>query len=339
MGEWYKEKGSHQEVVISSRIRLARNLDGRFFESKLQKEEKEQLAEEVYQSITRLRFDETKSFSDIHVAEVSEDERRSLVERHLVSPDFIRNPEGRRALISKDETTTLMLNEEDHIRMQGLHAGLDFEKSYEFLSKVDDVLDNELHFAYDTRWGYLTACPTNLGTGLRASAMLHLPLTEQSGILQSIQEQLAKLGYTIRGTYGEGSKALGNCYQISNEITLGVSEERVIRSLTEIIKYLATQEMGLRNLNQGIELDDQVYRAVGILGSARLLTFEELMDGVSALRVGVSVGMLEPLTFTQLDQMQLELGDATLMKNEKIREADIRKVRSEKVREILQPII
>lgn len=339
MEKWYEKPGTQQEVVISSRIRLARNLEGRLFESHLKLSEKKALAEEVTQCLSRVHLENEKNLSIRDIEELVPAERGSLVERYLISPNFLLSTEGKRALISKDESTTFMINEEDHVRMQVLQSGLGFEKGYKYLNALDQILDSELHFAYDLKWGYLTACPTNLGTGLRVSAMLHLPMLEQTGNLTLLQEQLVKMGYTIRGTYGEGSKARGSCYQISNEITLGITEERAMEGMTEVVEQLIIQEMNLREKSKNVALEDRVFRACGVLLSARLLTFDELTEGISALRLGVSLGYLKELSFNQLDRMQLELGDSTLLNNEKTENMDeIRQKRADYVREALKSV-
>ena len=224
---WYRQSGREGDVVISTRVRLARNLCGYPFPDGMTADQRREVCDKVRQALERQ--EETWRFYDM--ASLSPRQAQTLVERHLISPEFAACEEG----------CGLFLSQEDHLRIQALGAGMALDELYALLDRLDDRLEEELHFAFDERLGYLTQCPTNLGTGLRASVMLHLPALQERGILQPLANTVAKLGLTIRGMYGEGSKSEGALYQLSNQVTLGVSEGAAVNTLKTVVDQILQQ--------------------------------------------------------------------------------------------------
>ena len=236
----------------------------------------------------------SKEFRFLPLESASEEEAVSLVERHIVSPEFISDRRGKAVLISEDESISIMINEEDHLRIQVLREGLSLKEAAETADRIDTLLSETLDFAYDPEFGYLTQCPTNLGTGLRASVMLHLPALTESGAMPRISSNLSKLGLTMRGTYGEGSKIMGALYQLSNQITLGLSENEAIENLRSITVQLMEEERKARaQMSENIAWQDKIDRAAGILKTARVLSSSEFMELLSYIRLGLSTGVLQ----------------------------------------------
>ena len=238
----------------------------------------------------------------------------SLVERHIVSPEFISDRRGKAVLISEDESISIMINEEDHLRIQVLREGLSLKEAAETADRIDTLLSETLTFAYDPEFGYLTQCPTNLGTGMRASVMLHLPALTENGAMPRISSNLSKLGLTIRGTYGEGSKIVGALYQLSNQITLGLSENEAIENLRSITVQLMEEERKARaQMSENIAWQDKIDRAAGILKTARVLSSSEFMELLSYIRFGLSTGVLQGVTTEELNALMVNVQPATLM--------------------------
>jgi protein arginine kinase len=245
--------------------------------------------------------------------DVSQTEAVSLVERHLVSPDFISKSYGRALLLSNDESISIMVNEEDHLRMQVMMEGMDPEKAYQIASVLDDSLNSSLHFAFHQELGYLTQCPTNLGTGMRASLMLHLPALQESGTMSRIAGNLSKLGLTLRGTYGEGSNLVGSLYQLSNQVSLGLSEAEAIANLSAIAMQLVEQERKTRKqLAQDVDKQDQVFRSVAILKSARVLSSDEMMKLMSNVRLGIAAGLIPDISYDTVNALMIQTQPATM---------------------------
>ena len=312
--EWYKKSGAEGDAVISTRIRLARNLKKYPFPCRLNPEQKKQITREVKAAILDNPSALTDRFQYIDMETIGDVESVSLVERHLVSPEFISNREGRGLLLLDDESVSIMMNEEDHIRMQVMGEGLQLEALYDTANRMDTLLDERLTFAFHEELGYLTQCPTNLGTGMRASLMLHLPALQESGSLPRIAGGLSKIGLTIRGMYGENSEPKGALYQLSNQVTLGLSEETALENLKGIAMQLVGQERSAREaLLKNVQIEDSIWRSLGILKNARRLEAGEFMTLVSRLRLGVSCGLIHDVSLDQLNQLMVEAQPATLL--------------------------
>lgn len=311
--KWYEKYGPQGDVVISTRIRLARNLPKIPFPDRMSPQQRQQVEEQVRKAVEHGSAAIAQSLRYINMQEASRTEAVSLVERHLVSPDFISNPSGRALLLAPDESISIMVNEEDHIRMQIMMEGLNLDKAYQIANVLDDSLNSSLHFAFHKDLGYLTQCPTNLGTGMRASLMLHLPALQESGTMNRIASNLSKLGLALRGTYGEGSNSVGALYQLSNQVSLGLSEAEAIANLSTIAMQLVDQERKLRQqMAREVDKQDQICRSAAILKSARVLTSDEMMSLLSNVRVGIAVGLLSELSYDTVNALMIRTQPATM---------------------------
>ena len=312
MSSWYNEKLNNDNIVVSTRVRLARNLSGLPFPFGMNETQREELKERVKTAIieSNTPFAETLKFIDM--ADVPENEVRAMVERHIISPEFAKTNTAKAIILSSDESISIMIGEEDHVRIQVILAGFQLQKAYDIAEQLDRFLNEKLLFAFDSELGYLTECPTNLGTGLRASVMMHLPLCETTGQLNSISETVSKIGFTVRGIYGEGSKSEAGLYQISNQITLGISEKNAIDNLSLIATQLMEKEKNAQSQIDEIFLEDKVFRALGILKNCRVLESKEMMNLLSLIILGQRMGIIkeryEPI------KILIEAGPHMLMK-------------------------
>lgn len=298
------------EAVVSTRIRLARNLKEYPFPIRLSAEK----ACEIVDKVGEVLQDCDVKFHRIDLDAVSDTIRVAMIERHLISPDFISAKEGRAVYLSDDNSVFIMVNEEDHIRLQVIYDGFEPYEAFALADKIDNILSKKLNFAFHERLGYLTQCPTNLGTGMRASVMLHLPALEMSGAVHRIGANLSKLGLTMRGLYGESTKPVGAFFQLSNQVTLGISEKAAIDNLQNITTQLIAQEMRAReNIFGNIEVEDKIHRALGILKSAILMDHSEAMQLLSLVRLGVSSKKLETLSADSIDSLMVEIQPASIM--------------------------
>lgn len=296
MLKWYEQAASDSDVVISSRVRLARNMDKYPFSSIMQEEQAVSLVNEVKEITPTLTEQEGRKFYACNISTLSDIDRIAMVERHIVSPLLAEKQQTTGLILSEDETISIMINEEDHVRIQAIVGGLNLEEAYKEADHIDDLAYEKLHFAYDEKYGYLTACPTNAGTGMRASCMVFLPALTSAHMIQKLMEEVGKYGVTIRGIYGEGTKSLGNIYQISNQKTLGNSEREIIDNLNRIVTQVIKQERKRREYMLSVnadELEDQIFRAYGMLKYARQITSEDAMTLLSQLKFGVDCGLIK----------------------------------------------
>lgn len=304
------------KVVISTRVRLARNLKDYPFPARLSRQGKEEVIEKVRDAVKNGNSVLANDFSYIKMSEVDPRRSVSLVEKRLVSPEFISDSEGRALLLSSDESLSVMLNEEDHIRLQVITKGLSLDEAYDTADKLDTLLDERLEFAFDEKLGYLTQCPTNLGTGMRASVMMHLPALEKSRAISRITGNLAKLGLTIRGAHGEGTEPKGALYQLSNQVTLGISEKAAIENLKSITAQLAAQEEQARErLCRSAEVRDAIARSLGILRYALVISHDEALKLLSNVRLGIVSGQIEGIDAEVIDKLMTDVEPATLSVN------------------------
>ena len=293
MSSWYTTHAPEDDIAVSTRIRLARNLSGLPFPARMTPEQRKELNLKVKNAVLQSNTPFAKSLKYIDMADVPQTEIAAMVERHIISPEFAEENADRAIIISADESISIMIGEEDHVRIQVILGGLQLEKAYDTAEQLDSLLYNELHFAFDRSLGFLTECPTNLGTGLRASVMLHLPVTESNGEISSIAETVGKIGFTVRGMYGEGTKASASMYQVSNQITLGISEKNAIDNLKIITAQLIDKERKARNSLNKIKLEDMCFRALGTLQNCRVLSSKEMMDLLSRIKLGISMGIIK----------------------------------------------
>ena len=321
--------------VMSARIRLARNLRGIPFPGRMTAEQKKDVCRRVKEAAMSLpgyRFDY------LDMENLTAIQAGSMVEEHLISVDFCSEREGEGLLLDRKNNISIMINEEDHLRIQVLGDGDSLRELYEKANRLDDELDEKLTFAFSDTLGYLTHCPTNLGTGLRASVMMHLPALTESGLIQKIVNTVSQVGLTVRGLYGEGSRADGCFYQVSNQVSLGISEQDTVERLSEVVRQICENEEMLRNkMMENITIEDRVFRSYGVLKEARLLSSKEFAGLISDVRLGAEAGKI-PLSTDVIDKLFIRVQPYSLMlgggDGMEIRQRDIK--RAELVREKLK---
>lgn len=310
---WYLESGKDSDVIVSSRIRLARNIKEFPFKLKMTKEDKEKLIEKVKFISPSIGY----GLKFFHLKDIDDISKMALVEKHIISPEIALNKEQEEAiLINKEENICIMLNEEDHIRLQVFTSGLDLQNTLNLAIELDEKLDELLGFSYKKEYGYLTACPTNVGTGLRASVMVHLPALRITGNLSKVLHIVNNFGMTIRGSYGEESRAKSDIYQISNNQTLGMTETEIVANLENITKKVVEQERLARKYltKNSDELEDKVYRSYGVLTNARKLSSEECDSLLSDVKLGTDLGIISELNDKKVKELILDTKPASLQK-------------------------
>ena len=300
------------KTVISTRVRLARNVEGYPFPSHLKSEKQ---AKEIIRLVSAglLRLDE---FKLIYMDKITEAEAASLMENHLISPNLIRNRRFSAALINSDRNVSVMINEEDHLREQSIVKGLDLRLAYETMSKIDNSISGTMKFAFDEQLGYLTACPTNLGTGLRASVMFFLPAMTINGVMPEIIRRVAQLGLTVRGIYGEGSNAEGYLYQISNEVTLGVTEDSILEEVDNLARRVCKiEEIEREKLKTGakaLEIKDECLRSYGIITNCAKMDSGEFVRLASNVKLGACLGYFNIDDVSKIDEIIVKMRPANI---------------------------
>src|SRR5687768_425554 len=327
-GEWLRGSGPMSEIVISSRIRLARNVAGYSFLSRCTRHQRQLLEGKVRQTILDSRIAPQTLYVDLEQA--PEIDRQLLVERHLISKPHAAAEGARGVAVGENETVSIMINEEDHLRLQVLRSGLQLEEAWDQINTIDDSIESKLDFAFHPRFGYLTACPTNVGTGIRVSVMLHLPALKLTGEIEKVFRAAKEMRLAVRGLYGEGTEATGDFYQISNQTTLGKTEDEIISEfkLQVIPKIIDYEHHARRTLvnDRTVALDDKVCRALGILRTARLMASEETLFLLSHLRMGVNLGRVKDIDLRTLNELFLLTQPAHLQKLQGKRlEGDVRR--------------
>lgn len=307
--KWYLGTGAQNDVVINTSIHLARNLKACPFPARLNLPEKLKV-----NAVIKGAADSVKnySFNYAEMKTLSQAEVVSLAERHLVSPEFASSRDGRALLLTEDESVSIMLNEEDHIRLQVMYAGFALDEAYRTASVIDKELSSKLDFAFDERLGYLTQDPTALGTGMKASVVLHLPALVSTSQITKLIATVSKLGLSLRGSYGEGAAAKGDLFRLSNTITLGISERAAIENLKSIALQIAAQERSAREeLFKAPITEDRIYRAYGVLKYARLIDTSEFMDLISLVRLGAVKGIIN-MDCAQIEALMIHMQPATI---------------------------
>jgi len=310
------ENGPISDVVVSSRIRLARNLSRIPFPHLLDSEGGRKCLELIREAWGQSENGELATLELVTLDQLNPLQRQILVEKHLISPLHAASSDNYRGvLINEDGSLAIMINEEDHIRIQCLLPGLQVGECYGKAQSVDDELEKKLNFAFDETRGYLTSCPTNVGTGMRASVMLHLPAVAIGGLVNRIFQNISQFGMTVRGLYGEGSEVIGNFFQLSNQVTLGQSEEDIVAHLTSIALQVVEQERLMRSRlasEMKYQLEDRVGRAFGILTNARIITSSEAIALLSDLRLGLDMGMITGVKTSALNELVVAMSPAHL---------------------------
>src|SRR5437763_11400846 len=327
-GEWLRGSGPMSEIVISSRIRLARNVNGVPFLTLTSRPQRQQLEGRVRDVLLHAQVSSQTLYVDLEKA--PEIDRQLLVERHLISKQHAAAEGARGVAVGESETIAIMINEEDHLRIQVLRSGLQLDEAWEQINAIDDALESKLDFAFHPRFGYLTACPTNVGTGIRVSVMLHLPALKLTGEIEKVFRAAKDLKLAVRGLYGEGTEATGDFYQISNQTTLGKSEEDIISDFKHLVipKIIDYEHQARRTpLNDPTgALDDKVQRAVGVLRAARLIASEETLFLLSHLRMGINLGRIKDIDISTINELFLMTQPAHLQKIQgKKLEGDLRR--------------
>jgi protein arginine kinase len=311
--DWMLGSGPHSEVVMTSRVRLARNLRGYTFPGFSQEQQRIDLLKNAWPAVEALA--EMKDGFSEDYTRLSKVRKQVLVERHLVSREHAARTSGCAVVVDRKQNLSIMINEEDHFRIQGIRPGLNLRSAYDLVDRVDTGLEQMLPFAYDTDLGYLTACPTNVGTGMRASVMLHLPALALTDQINPVIKAVGKIGLAVRGLYGEGTEALGNLFQISNQHTLGEKEQDIITSIEKVIERVVNSERNARQKlleDNPVMLHDQVGRAFAILRYAHVLASKEALNLLSLVRLGADLDILPNCDRSLLDVLLLEIQPAHL---------------------------
>ena len=306
---WYLEDGKDSDVVVSSRVRIARNIAGKKFVSTASDEE----LEDVLTTIKNSNIDSDLHF--INLSDLDELMQNSLVEKRVISRDLLEMKETG-ILLNDAEDISIMINEEDHLRIQVMKPGFNLDEALSDAIKVDEKISSKINYAYNDKYGFLTACPTNLGTGLRASVMLHLPALRLIGKIEKVLEVVNKVNLNVRGVYGEGTEAIGDLYQVSNKISLGVTEEEIVENVKLIVQKLIEQERKAREYlkNQGETFEDRVSRTYGNLVYARKMTYSECAKLISIVRLGISMEIITEIDNKKLNKISILTKPATLQK-------------------------
>jgi protein arginine kinase len=316
-GEWLSGGGPQQEIIISSRVRLARNLATYPFMSKANRTQRAELHKLCRERL--LGNSVARPVFYVDMDKTNEVDRQLLVERHLISKQHAAGEGSRGVAISNDEAVSVMVNEEDHLRLQILRSGLQLKECWSEADTLDDQLQEHLEYAFSQRFGYLTACPTNLGTGLRVSVMLHLPALKLTGDIEKVFRAAKEMHLAVRGLYGEGTEAIGDFYQVSNQTTLGRSEEEILNEFNDVIvPRIIMAEVQARSILENerpLSLDDRIGRAIGVLKHARLLSSEETLGYLSHLRLGVVLKRVTGLDLATINQLFLQTQPAHLQRS------------------------
>jgi protein arginine kinase len=338
--EWLNGTGDYSDIILSSRVRLARNLKGHSFPWRAGKEELESCAEKVGAIIRR--EDSLRSFGLFEVDALEPLAKGVLIEKHLISPTLAKGGPGRGAAVDSRGIVSIMINEEDHIRIQAILGGLRIHEAYRIARQKDELLE-ALDYAFDSRSGYLTSCPTNVGTGLRASVMIHLPALTHLGRLGKLAVGCGKVGLTVRGMFGEGSESPGALYQISNQVTLGQTEDELVEKVSGAALGMVRLEQAVRSKifsERGPKLEDKVWRAWGLLGFSRVMEAREALELLSLVRMGSGMGILPPVRVSTMNALLMDIQKAHIQarSSEELSSEELGVKRSEILRKALAPV-
>lgn len=304
---WMREIGPENDIVLSTRIRLARNFQEEIFPITANDTTLEKVATFMENNYDEQSYANYENLSYIHIKQLSDIKRRVLVEKHLISP-YLAKARNPGVLLSDNEQLSIMVNEEDHIRIQLYFPGFQVKRALEDAFHLDDWLEEKIDFAFDEKWGYLTSCPTNVGTGMRASVMVHLPALVITKRINKMIPAINQFGFVVRGIYGEGSEALGNVFQVSNQITLGKSEEDIVDDLESVLIRIIEQEREARNYlmkHSGKQLENQIFRSYGILKYGRIIESQEAAGRISNVRLGIDLGIIEDVSQSVLTELMV----------------------------------
>ncbi|QWU15779.1 Protein-arginine kinase [Paenibacillus sophorae] len=340
LSEWMRSGGSHSEIVISSRVRIARNIQHHPFPLLATKNQADEVLDVLAPVVDQNQDAGYGTFELVKLDELEELDKKVLVEKHLISPNLVNDSRSGAVLLNEEESVSIMINEEDHLRIQCLFPGFQVREAWERATAIDDIFEESVDYAFDDRRGYLTSCPTNVGTGLRASVMMHLPalvMTKQIGRILSAVNQV---GLTARGIYGEGSEAAGNIFQISNQITLGQTEAEIIDNLHGVAIQIIDHERNARQRlldDSALRITDRIMRSYGILSYAAVMELKEASQRLSDVRLGVDLGILKAPSISVLNELNVKTQPGFLQKmfGEKLSSAECDMYRAKLFRDTL----
>lgn len=335
LSDWMKGEGPDSDIVISSRIRIARNLRAYPFPMLATNQQSKEVLDQVSQVLHKEELDTISKFTLLPLSELNELEKRVLVEKHLISPALANESRNGAVILNDSESISIMVNEEDHLRIQCLCPGFQIKEAWELASEIDDAFEVQLNYAFDEKRGYMTSCPTNVGTGIRASVMIHLPALVLTQQINRILSAITQVGLAVRGLYGEGSEALGNLFQISNQITLGQSEDEIIDNLYSVVRQIIEHERTARQklmYETKAKILDRVSRSYGILSYAAIMDSKEAAQRLSDVRLGIDLEFIknvsphvlnELLVMTQPGFLQQSAGEKLTPEERDIRRAQL----------------
>lgn len=342
MLRWFEDAAAGSDVIISSRVRLARNLSAYPFSTRISSEQTDKMLSDVGKVL--IKDATTSGYRDYILSDLEELQKEALVERNVVTR-FLSNQEKAMFFVSEDEKNTVMLNEEDHIRIQCIESGMNLEECYRRADYLDNRVGDKVSYAYDDTFGYLTTCPSNVGTGMKASLMMHLPALGNSKKIQELMNEVGRFGINMKGLYGEDGSGCGHIYQISTQKTLGQSEREILNNLENIANQICSQERECRRQvfkKERLKLEDEIYKSYGILKYSRMLKYKDAMLFLSELRLGLAMGLVHFQEQTEFVLYQLMIGiqpaNLKMIMGENITESELEQKRSEFIRENL-PLI
>lgn len=317
LSEWMAKGGNESDIVISTRVRIARNLVHHPFPMLATNQQSEEVLELLRGVLEDQRLQNYGTLHPVLLADLDDLDKRILVEKHLISPNLAGDSRKGAAFISEDESLSIMVNEEDHLRIQCLYPGFQVQEAWAKATEIDDIFEDHVDYAFDVNRGYLTSCPTNVGTGMRASVMMHLPALVLTQQINRILSAVSQVGLTVRGIYGEGSEAMGNLFQISNQITLGQSETEIIENLVGVVLQIIEHEKNAREklLSESrLRMIDRVMRSYGILSHAAIMDSKEAAQRLSDVRLGVDIGLIENVPAQVLNELNVMTQSGFLQK-------------------------
>lgn len=347
MKKWYEEeRENHQGVIISSRIRLARNLKSYPFPNRAISKQSQEVLQVVGDAVRSSQESLDQHYDELLMDQINQVDKIAMMEMHIISPNFVKLHRPSALILSEDESISIMVNEEDHIRIQSMRTGMDLEGALASANKVDDMFEVKVDYAFEEKLGYLTACPTNLGTGLRASYMIHVPALETTGQLQLILDAIGKFGLTVRGIYGEGTEAQGSVFQVSNQVTLGMTELEIVENLSSVTRQIVEQELMVRQKllkEKRHRFEDAVFRSFGILSHARMMTSKEAMTMLSDMKLGMELGIVETEGNTKINiynlMSKIQPANLQIRHNKQLNSDERDMARAEYLREHLPKVI
>lgn len=320
---WYEEKNNNN-VIISSRVRLARNLKDYPFYNFINEAQSKEVIEKVTKAIFNERLNSQVCFEKIDFDNLDKIKQYVMLDKYIISHNFIESKKPKALILEKNSNINIMINEEDHIRIQSINSGYNIEKCFEEANRVDNLLEETLAYAFDNQYGYLTSCISNVGTGLRASFMLYIPMLEKFGHIKNICESIAKFGMTLRGMHGEGTKTFGSIYQISNQITLGKTENEIIEDLKNITMQIVEKEQNFRKIlkeEKNLDIIDKIYRSYGIIKYCKKIKFEDAINQLSNIWLGIDLNILDNIPIN-IYNVIMNIQSASIIDNFNIKDKD-----------------